>query len=92
MYIFSVMWHPTGDTSTVIGLTESHIVLWDLDTATSRVQVIFYSTTDPILTHTSNAKCFRNVTLINMQGLAEIIVPLRSYGRHSPNQVMVKRE
>ena len=44
MYVFSVMWHPTGDTSTVIGLTESHIVLWDLDTATSRVQVILYFT------------------------------------------------
>ena len=49
MYVFSVMWHPTGDTSTVIGLTESHIVLWDLDTTSSRVQVILYSTTDPIL-------------------------------------------
>ena len=24
-----------------------------------------------ILTHTSNAKCFRNVTLVNIQGLAE---------------------
>ena len=44
-----------------------------------------------ILTHTSNAKCFRNVTLINIQGLAEIIVPVRGYGRHSPNQVMIYR-
>ena len=45
-----------------------------------------------ILTHTSNAKSFRNVTLINIRGLAEIIVPVRGYGRHSPNQVMIKRE
>ena len=45
-----------------------------------------------ILTHTSNAKCFGNVTLINIRGLAEIIVPVRGYGRHSPNQVMIKRE
>ena len=33
-----------------------------------------------ILTHTSNAKCFRNVTLINIRGFAEIIVPARGYG------------
>ena len=45
-----------------------------------------------ILTHTSNAKCFRNVTLINKQDLAEINVPVRGYGRHSPNQVMNKWE
>ena len=45
-----------------------------------------------ILTHTSNAKCFRNVTLINIRGLAEIIVSVRGYGRHSPKQVMIKRE
>ena len=38
-----------------------------------------------ILTHTSNAKCFRNVTLI-IRGLAEIIVPVRGYGRNSRNQ------
>ena len=37
-----------------------------------------------ILTHTSNAKCFRNVTLINIRGLAEIIVPARGYSRHLP--------
>ena len=40
-----------------------------------------------ILTHTSNAKCFRNVTLINIQCFAEIIVPARGYDSHSPNQV-----
>ena len=45
-----------------------------------------------ILTHTSNAKCFRNVTLINIRGLVEIIVPFKGFGRHSPNQVMIKRE
>ena len=45
-----------------------------------------------ILTHTSNAKCFRDVTLIHIGGFAEIIVPARGYGRHSPNQVMIKRE
>ena len=45
-----------------------------------------------IMTHTSNAKCFRNVTLINIRGLAKIIVPFRGYDRHSPNQVIIKRE
>ena len=45
-----------------------------------------------ILTHTSNAKYFRNVTLINTRGLAEIIVPFTGYGRHSPNQVMIEME
>ena len=33
-----------------------------------------------------------NVTLIYVQGLAEIIVQVRGYVRHSPNQVMIKRE
>ena len=42
-----------------------------------------------ILTHTSNAKCFRNATLINIRGIAEIIVPFSGYGRHSSNQGMV---
>ena len=42
-----------------------------------------------ILTHTSNAKCFRRIILINKQGLAEIIVSFRGYGRHSPNQKKV---
>ena len=45
-----------------------------------------------ILSHTSNAKCFRNVTLINIRGLAVIIVPFRGYGRLSLNQVLLKRE
>ena len=45
-----------------------------------------------ILTHTSNVNFFRNITLINIRGLAEIIVPFRGYGRNSPNQVMIKRE
>ena len=45
-----------------------------------------------ILTHTSIAKYFRNVTLINTRGLAEIIVPFTGYGRHSPNQVMIEME
>ena len=43
-----------------------------------------------ILTYTSNAKCFRNVTLINIRGLAVIIVPFRGHGRFSSNQVMTK--
>ena len=51
----------------------------------------YYSETT-IPAHTSNAKCLRNVSLINVRGLAEIIVPVRGYGRHSPNQVMIKRE
>ena len=50
------------------------------------------TTTVSILTHTSNAKCFRNVTLINIRGLAEIIVQVRGHGRHPLNQVMIKRE
>ena len=45
-----------------------------------------------IVTHTSNAKCFRNVTLINIRGLAEIIVLVKGYGRHSHKQVLIKRE
>ena len=45
-----------------------------------------------ILTHTSNAKCFRNVTKINIRGLALIIVPFRGYDRLSPNQLMIQRE
>ena len=44
------------------------------------------------LTHTSNAKCFRNVTLINIRGIDVIIVPIRDYGRLSLDQVMIKRE
>ena len=56
----------------------------------SPVQVDSYGKT--ILTHTSNAKCFRNVTLINIRGLAVITVPFRGYDRLSPNQVMIKRE
>ena len=27
-----------------------------------------------------------------IRGLAESIVPVRGYGRHSPNHVMIKRE
>ena len=49
-------------------------------------------TLNTILTHTSNAKCFRSVILMNIRGLAEIIVSVRGYGRHSPKQAMIKRE
>ena len=45
-----------------------------------------------ILTNTSNAKSFRNIILINKRGLAQIIVPFRGYDRHSPYQVMIRRE
>ena len=45
-----------------------------------------------ILTHSSNAKCFRNATFINIRGLAKIVLSFRGYGRHSPNKVMIKRE
>ena len=41
-----------------------------------------------ILTHTYNAKCSRNVTLINIRSLAKIIVPVRG----NCSQVMIKRE
>ena len=30
--------------------------------------------------------------VLNIRGLAEIIVPVRGIGRHSPNQVMIERE
>ena len=43
---------------------------------------LFDKLVSPILIHTSNAKCFRNVSLINIRGLADIIVPVRGYGRH----------
>ena len=55
----------------------------------SKIMLANHGTYKNILTHTSNAKCFRNVTLINIRGLAEIIVPARGYGRHSPSQVMI---
>ena len=45
-----------------------------------------------ILTHTSNAKLFGNVTLIYIRGLGEIIIPFRGHGRHSLNQAMIQRE
>ena len=45
-----------------------------------------------ILTHTSNAKCFMNVTLINIRDIAVFMVPFRGYGRLSRNQVMIKNE
>ena len=60
----------------------------------SRFSMVMFLALHPmesILTHTSNAKCFRNVTLINIGGLAVIIVPFRGYGRHSLKQVMIKR-
>ena len=53
---------------------------------------VHFSLSLTILTHTSNAKCFRNVALINIRDLAEFIVLVRGYGRHSPNQVLIKRE
>ena len=35
---------------------------------------------------------FQECNLIDKRGLAEIIVPVRGYGRRLPNQVMIKRE
>lgn len=35
----SVLWHPTGDTSTVIGFADNHIVLWDIDTSSSTAKM-----------------------------------------------------
>ncbi|KAL4236005.1 Protein tssc1 [Mactra antiquata] len=29
----SIMWHPSGDNSNVIGLADNHIIVWDIDTA-----------------------------------------------------------
>ena len=47
---------------------------------------------DYILTHTTNAKCYSNVILIDIRDLAEIIASFMGYGRHSPHPVMIKRE
>ena len=45
-------------------------------TATIAGRNVLTFITGNILTHTSNAKCFRNVPLINVRGHAEIVVPL----------------
>ena len=45
-----------------------------------------------ILTHTSNTKCFRNVTLINIRGLVEIIVRSCVMAGIHQFRVMIKRE
>ena len=58
----------------------------------SLVLTVFIVLKVNILIHTSNAKCFKNITLINIRGLAVIIVPIRGYGRLLLNQVMIKRE
>lgn len=33
------MWHPTGDSSNVIGLADSHIITWDVDTGGKTAKV-----------------------------------------------------
>uniref|UniRef100_K1Q757 Protein TSSC1 n=1 Tax=Magallana gigas TaxID=29159 RepID=K1Q757_MAGGI len=35
----SVLWHPTGDTTTLVGLTDSHIITWDFDASSSVAKV-----------------------------------------------------
>lgn len=37
--IKSVMWHPTGDSSNVVGLAEDHVVVWDVDTGGGSAQM-----------------------------------------------------
>jgi WD40 repeat protein len=39
-FIFSVLWHPTGDTSTVVGFADNHIILWDINTTSSTAKVM----------------------------------------------------
>uniref|UniRef100_K1RF60 Protein TSSC1 n=1 Tax=Magallana gigas TaxID=29159 RepID=K1RF60_MAGGI len=34
-----VLWHPTGDTTTLVGLTDSHIITWDFDASSSVAKV-----------------------------------------------------
>jgi hypothetical protein len=34
-----VLWHPTGDSTTLVGLTDSHIVTWDFDASSSGANV-----------------------------------------------------
>ncbi|XP_041359477.1 EARP and GARP complex-interacting protein 1-like [Gigantopelta aegis] len=35
----SVLWHPTGESQTVLGLTDNHIVQWDLDASSSMAKL-----------------------------------------------------
>ena len=37
--ICRIMWHPTGDTETVLGLSEDRILTWDLNVASSSATV-----------------------------------------------------
>ncbi|KAH9515288.1 EARP-interacting protein [Bulinus truncatus] len=37
--IKSILWHPAGDSHSVVGLSEDKIVCWDLDTASSAAKV-----------------------------------------------------
>ncbi|XP_069126502.1 EARP and GARP complex-interacting protein 1-like isoform X1 [Argopecten irradians] len=35
----SVLWHPTGDSSNLIGLSDNHILLWDLDSSSNTAKL-----------------------------------------------------
>lgn len=36
----SVLWHPTGDNSTVIGFADNHVILWDVNIPSNTAKVI----------------------------------------------------
>lgn len=40
--LFRVMWHPTGDSHTILGLCEDRVVCWDLNVASSSATVSIY--------------------------------------------------
>jgi len=33
------MWHPSGDSSQVVGLADNHVIIWDIDTGASTAKV-----------------------------------------------------
>ena len=68
-----------------IGSVQTDLNLTFVGNAEGRFCYIEAHTRKIYTDHTSNAKCFRKLTLINVRGLAEIIVPFRGYGRHSPH-------
>ena len=38
-FFYSVLWHPSGESSEVVTITDSNIVLWDAQAGGSTVQV-----------------------------------------------------
>lgn len=78
-FIFSVLWHPTGDTTTLVGLTDSHIITWDFDASSSVAKVCF------VLNALQNLKnCFHQMTLRKKLSLFNVFVKdMRTGNRHT---------